>query len=64
MAIKIHLKKDYDRLKWDFVRETLVLAGFPIAFVDLIMNCIPSVSFQVLWNGEETGSFKPSRGIH
>lgn len=35
MAIKLDLEKAYDRLKWEFVRETLIDAGFPQSFVQL-----------------------------
>lgn len=63
MAIKLDLEKAYDRLKWEFVRETLVDAGLPQDFVQLVWHCISSPMMKVLWNGEAQESFQPSRGI-
>lgn len=62
MAIKVDLEKAYDRLNWNFVRETLKETGIPDHLVDIIMQCISSCSMQVLWNGEATDAFSPTRG--
>lgn len=62
MAIKIDLEKAYDRLKWDFVKETLVDIGFPAFIVDLIYQCISSPTMKIIWNGECT-EFSPKRGV-
>ncbi len=32
MMVKIDLEKAYDRLRWDFVFDTLLDAGFPTQF--------------------------------
>lgn len=63
MALKIDLEKAYDRVRWDFLQETLVYFGFPDSWVKLIMACVRSTSFAVLWNGEKTDSFEPQRGL-
>lgn len=63
MMIKVDLEKAYDRLEWSFIRETLLLTGIEMWFVETIMACVSSSSFQVLWNGEATSTFLPSRGI-
>lgn len=63
MALKIDLSKAYDSLEWGFIKDTLQGFNFPQSLIDLIMNCICSPSISVLWNGEITDSFKPSRGI-
>ncbi|XP_043710133.1 uncharacterized protein LOC122659040 [Telopea speciosissima] len=61
LAIKIDLKKAYDRLEWSFVKEILLRLGFNSQWVSLIMICVSSVSFNVLVNGAEHGEVLPSR---
>ncbi|CAN0883999.1 Putative ribonuclease H protein At1g65750 [Linum grandiflorum] len=63
MVIKIDLAKAYDKIEWNFVRDTLDYTGFPSHLCSVIMNCISSVSFQVLWNGSCSSSFKPGLGL-
>lgn len=60
---KIDLEKAYDKMNWEFLRETLSEIGFDSSFINLIMSCVNSASFQVLWNGEVTEEFKSSRGL-
>ena len=63
MAIKIDLEKAYDRLKWHFVRDMLLLYKFPISLTKLILSCISTSSISMLLNGGKLDSFLPSRGI-
>ncbi|KAH9666673.1 reverse transcriptase domain-containing protein [Citrus sinensis] len=63
MLIKVDLEKAYDRLSWDFIFETLCEAGIPSDLIRITMDCITSASIQILWNGECTEEFVPSRGI-
>ncbi|XP_021761146.1 uncharacterized protein LOC110725977 [Chenopodium quinoa] len=63
MAIKIDFEKAYDLLRWDFIRDTLLEIHFPKLLTDIIIDCITSSNMRVLWNGEPTHPFKPSRGV-
>ncbi|XP_074267199.1 uncharacterized protein LOC141590510 [Silene latifolia] len=63
LAIKVDMSKAYDRLNWNFIRCTLVAMNFPEIFIDLIMNCVSSVSYEVLLNGSPGKSFKPKAGV-
>lgn len=63
MTLKIDFEKAYDRLKWSFIRDTLCEMNLPIRLIEIIMECITASSLQILWNGEKTEPFKPSRGI-
>lgn len=63
MAIKIDLEKAYDRLSWDFIRDTLFDIGFPPNIFSIIWHCISSPRMKLLWNGEALEEFGPSRGI-
>jgi hypothetical protein len=50
MAIKMDLEKAYDSFRLDFIRDTLMDAGFLTQLVDLVMKCIESAFLRVLWN--------------
>ena len=63
MALKIDLKKAFDRMEWSFIYHVLCWFKFPKDWFDLIMSCITSANLSVLVNGERLDSFSPSRGI-
>ncbi|CAJ2657953.1 unnamed protein product [Trifolium pratense] len=63
MSIKIDLEKAYDRLNWNFVGECLKECKFSNKIISIIHHCISSPSFKILWNGNKTDSFTPTRGI-
>lgn len=63
MLLKLDLEKAYDRLRWDFVVDTLSDAWFPNSWIRWIEECISSTSFHLLWNGEATDNFVSSRGL-
>ncbi|XP_024038358.1 uncharacterized protein LOC112097385 [Citrus clementina] len=63
MAIKVDLEKAYDHLSYDFIHETLGVIGLQKDLIRIIMECITTISVQLLWNDELTESFIPSRGI-
>ena len=62
MAIKLDLEKAYDRMRWEFIQDTLSKMRLPASLIDVIMHCISSSSLNVLWNGAPTELFKPTRG--
>ncbi|KAG7579199.1 hypothetical protein ISN45_Aa03g033600 [Arabidopsis thaliana x Arabidopsis arenosa] len=63
MLLKLDLEKAYDRIRWDFLEDTLVAAGLSASWVRWIMQCVTGPSMSILWNGEKTESFKPARGL-
>lgn len=63
MILKLDLEKAYDKLRWDFVKDTLHKAGLEGTFSNLVMSCITSSSFALNWNGDVSDTFKPSRGL-
>ncbi|KAH9673795.1 reverse transcriptase domain-containing protein [Citrus sinensis] len=63
MAVKVDLEKAYDRLRWDFIHDTLKDVGLPKEFIRITMECITTARMQILWGGEITEEFTPSRGI-
>ncbi|XP_074305603.1 uncharacterized protein LOC141640821 [Silene latifolia] len=63
MAFKADMSKAYDRLDWNFIRGTLLLMGFPPNFIQLIMKCITTVSYEILVNGVPSRRIHPSCGL-
>lgn len=62
-AIKIDIKKAYDRVRWSCIEDMLKEAGFGETLIEVIMKCVWSISTSVLWNGCCFEFFSPSRGI-
>ena len=62
MAIKLDLEKAYDRLRWEFIHDTLLKMQLPSSLVGVIMTCVSSSVLKILWNGEPSEPFNPTRG--
>jgi hypothetical protein len=63
MVFKLDLDKAYDRVNWNFLKDTLVKFKFPPIIISLIMFGITSASNKILWNGSKTDTFIPTRGL-
>jgi len=63
VAFKIDLEKAFDNVNWDFLRSCLRDFGFPNVTTTLIMHCVTSSSFSLLWNGNKLPHFSPSHGL-
>jgi len=63
LTIKLDLEKAYDQLRWGFIKDSLYRMGLPSSFITMIMNCVTSCTLNILWNGEPTKSFQPTRGV-
>ncbi|GMI82239.1 hypothetical protein HRI_001893200 [Hibiscus trionum] len=63
MAIKVDLEKAFDRVRWDFISDSLLDAGLPANIRRIIMHSVTSSSFQIQWNGILSRPFWPQRGI-
>ena len=63
MALKLNMSKAYDRVEWVFLKNILLRLGFQQSWVNLIMECVTTVSYSILVNGEPEGMIYPSRGI-
>ncbi|CAA7029675.1 unnamed protein product [Microthlaspi erraticum] len=63
MLLKLDLEKAYDRIRWDFLEDTLTAVGLPEAWICWILRCVTGPAMNLLWNGEKTEAFTPSRGL-
>lgn len=61
--VMVDLRKAYDTIDWDFLREVLLGLGFPTVFVGWILECVSTTSFSISINGTITGLFKGKRGL-
>lgn len=57
MMIKIDLEKAFDKLNWNFIQSTLHAFGFPISWIDMMMNSISSVNHSIILNDGLTNPF-------
>ena len=57
------MHKAYDRVEWSFLQDMMIKLGFHEQWVELIMECVKSVTYKVRFNSQETEGFSPTRGI-
>lgn len=62
-ALKLDMCKAYDRVKWAFIERLLKAFGFRENWNSLIMQCVSSVSYLVMVNGERGLEFRLTRGL-
>lgn len=63
MTIKTDMSKAYDRVEWAFIQAILHKLGFDSHWIKSRMECISSVQYRVLLNGQPRGIITPHRGL-
>ncbi|XP_010692677.1 uncharacterized protein LOC104905754 [Beta vulgaris subsp. vulgaris] len=62
-ALKIDMNKAYDRVNWIFLLKVLQAYGFPAHWITLIHQCISTVTYHILINGQVSEAFTPTCGL-
>jgi len=63
MAIKLDMSKAYDWTEWAFLEAMMRSLGFADQWIRIIMQCVGTVSFQVLLNGVPQAMISLTRGL-
>ena len=56
---KLDMSKAYDHVAWMFLEDMMTKTGYHRRWVDLIMNCVTTVSYRIKINGALSENFKP-----
>ena len=63
MAMKLDMSKAYDQVEWFYLVKIMEKLGFCEKWASLVLECISTVSYSILVNGELKGDIRPSRGL-
>ncbi|XP_031108567.1 uncharacterized protein LOC116013045 [Ipomoea triloba] len=54
-ALKLDMAKAYDRMEWTFLKRMLQSLGFVVRWINLVMLCVTTFSYNFLINGVSGG---------
>lgn len=63
VALKLDISKAYDRVDWDYLRIRMKSMGFCWKWINWIMLCVTTVSYEVYFNDSSIGPIIPKRGL-
>ncbi|XP_060200313.1 uncharacterized protein LOC132628555 [Lycium barbarum] len=61
--LKVDMKKAYDSIEWAYLKQILVHFQFLDRFVEWIYQCISTVSYSILINGQPSAPFQAKKGL-
>ncbi|XP_074314000.1 uncharacterized protein LOC141649204 [Silene latifolia] len=59
---EVDLKNTYDSVNWSFLEQMLEALHFPPPFIHLVMTCVRTASYSLVFNGMNFGYFKGAKG--
>ncbi|XP_019154304.1 PREDICTED: uncharacterized protein LOC109150749 [Ipomoea nil] len=62
-ALKLDMAKAYDRMEWPFLEKMMLALSFDVGWVQLIMKCVSTISYNLLVNGSRSDPILPTRGL-
>ncbi|XP_019258169.1 PREDICTED: uncharacterized protein LOC109236442 [Nicotiana attenuata] len=57
------MKKAYNSAEWGYLEQVLTHLQLPGRFVQWIMNCVTTVSYSIMINGQPTKPFQAKKGL-
>ena len=63
MVVKLDMSKAYNRVEWIYLQNLMVKMGFCSRWIGLIMECVRTILYSILVNGESKWLINPTRGI-
>ncbi|KAG0471342.1 hypothetical protein HPP92_015888 [Vanilla planifolia] len=63
MVVKVDMEQAYDRVRWDFLLETMKAMRFPVTWCNWISACISGPRYAVLINGARLPWVSARRGL-
>jgi hypothetical protein len=59
MGIKLYMSKAYDKVEWAFLESVIGKMDFPARWIQLVMECVRTITYAILVNGHPVGHIIP-----
>lgn len=59
----MEINKAYNHVEWRFLEAVMVKLGFDLRWITLIMECVTTMTYAMVVNGNPVGHIIPSLGI-